>query len=360
MQALPDCGAAGTSLKRTRHLQALVISLAMVSLTTSAAATPTPNATPSAMSSQGTDNPDQRVGSMSDYLNQEAAGGKESTSKAGTPPSMVDILERVNQYRALVGVHALAASPALASAATAHSHYVVENYAEQLLNGEPISLADIHREDPKRPFFSKAGNQAAAGDVSFYPSDDRQILLSQVDNLTSGPFHRMQLLQQDINEAGWGFYCTRKYARALCIETLRGGRTAEGSQAHNKAVLFPPANSEVDLVELRDEQPDAAASCPSYASPIGLPITIALGNSVPAKLGEFSLVSDAGKLESCGFDAETYRNPNSADQSGGRSMLHSFGMIVIAPKQPLQHGMKYSVAAKVNGKKYQWSFSVSK
>src|SRR5262249_46833517 len=97
-----------------------------------------------------------------------------------------------------------------------------------------------------------------------------------------------------------------------------------------------------------------------YKYPNGLPITLELGSSVAAKLEAFS-VHRAGKaeeaLEACGFDADSYVNPDPAQQARVRSVLQGFGMVVVLPRKPFEKGAAYHVTMSVNGNKYDWSFS---
>jgi hypothetical protein len=126
-------------------------------------------------------------------------------------------------------------------------------------------------------------------------------------------------------------------------------------------IVFPPDGAQVTVRGFYSEWPDPRSSCAGYDPPSGLPLTIQVGNFVAAKLQDFSIQRTDGKdptVEACGFDETTYSNPDPSQQTLVRQVLHSFGMVVVIPRNPLETTANYHVTMQVNQKNYDWSFSI--
>jgi hypothetical protein len=131
----------------------------------------------------------------------------------------------------------------------------------------------------------------------------------------------------------------------------------------SRPIEFPPDGSEIVLRSFYLEWPDPRSSCPGYKSPSGIPITVQLGNSVTAKLESFSLNRTERTetvLDACGFDSDTYVNPEPSQQALVREILHDFGMVVVIPRRPLEEAASYRVTMTVNKREYEWSFSTQR
>ena len=129
-------------------------------------------------------------------------------------------------------------------------------------------------------------------------------------------------------------------------------------------IEFPPDDGTVGIRSFENEWPDPLTSCPGFAPPSGLAITLQLGNWVDTRSGEYSVarVNDNGAhtpIEACGFDSNSYSNPDAYSQEVGRNVLKSNGTVVIVPRTPLDKGAKYAVSMTANGKQYAWTFSTS-
>jgi hypothetical protein len=128
---------------------------------------------------------------------------------------------------------------------------------------------------------------------------------------------------------------------------------------------FPaPARTDALRGSLWAEWPNPLAGCGDYTMPAGVPITLQIGSDVDAKLTAYSLVATsgaaAGTVEpACGFDATSYTNPERLAQDLARTVLRSFGEVVVVPRKPLSPGTQYRVGMTVNGKRYDWSFSTA-
>jgi hypothetical protein len=108
------------------------------------------------------------------------------------------------------------------------------------------------------------------------------------------------------------------------------------------------------------EWPNPLASCPGYRLPTGLPITVQTGEDQSPALSSSSISDETDhlELESCAFDAVTYRNPDPGQQEAAVHSLHSFGAVVLIPRHPLQPGHTYRVSMTIGGQNSFWTFSV--
>ena len=118
----------------------------------------------------------------------------------------------------------------------------------------------------------------------------------------------------------------------------------------------------VALTSFNNEWPDPRTSCPGYAPPSGLAITLQLGDWMESHLSQYSLArvnadGSSTRVEACGFDSTSYSNPDAYSQELGRNVLKSYGTAVVIPRAPLDKGAKYAVSMTANGKQYDWTFS---
>jgi hypothetical protein len=126
-------------------------------------------------------------------------------------------------------------------------------------------------------------------------------------------------------------------------------------------IQFPPPGSAMRMRSAEGEWPDPLTACPGYTSPSGLPITLELGAHVNARLSGYTLtlagVAPAA-IEACGFDANSYINPDPVAEKRVRDTLNNFGAAVLIPRAPLTPGT-YDVTMTVGGQRYAWSFTIS-
>jgi hypothetical protein len=71
------------------------------------------------------------------------------------------------------------------------------------------------------------------------------------------------------------------------------------------------------------------------------------------------VVEGETSLEHCVFDEGTYRNRDAAQQQLGRRILASRNAIVLIPRAPLKPGSRYRAVVDVNGRRIDWTFSIS-
>jgi FHA domain len=313
-----------------------------------------------------------------------------SAERAGAGPSAAEPawLARLNYYRAMVGLRPVTEDPRLSAADRAHTSYLVNNFPDVIRHGGLGALA--HTEDPARPGYTPEGLAAATGSDTFewytpplppktigghrvivvtapfgpVPASVAEAPRQNIDSWMSIVFHRPPILSPLLERAGYGLFC-ESGACAAALDLLHGARTAPFTGlAAPHPIEFPPNGSQVTLKESYAEWPDPLTSCAGYALPAGLAITLQLGEFLPAKLDEFSIGlvgadGNATPIEACGFDAGSYANPDPGSQERGRGILHGYAMVAVIPRRPLHPGAKYAVAMTVNGKKYDWSFSVA-
>ena len=76
-----------------------------------------------------------------------------------------------------------------------------------------------------------------------------------------------------------------------------------------------------------------------------------------AEVTDHSVKAGNEMLDSCIFNASTYKNPDGA-QTMVREILQDYGAAVVIPRQPLVSGQTYLVSISTKGKTYSWSFRV--
>ena len=110
--------------------------------------------------------------------------------------------------------------------------------------------------------------------------------------------------------------------------------------------------------ELSGEWPNPLDACPGYEWPVGLPLTLQLGDWISPHLSAYSVRRDGQDLQACGFDATSYSSKDSVAERNGKLGLRAQGAVVVIPREPLTNG-EYSVSVTVDGQQYVWSFRVS-
>ena len=134
-----------------------------------------------------------------------------------------------------------------------------------------------------------------------------------------------------------------------------------GELGYDEPILFPGNGSGVPLARYGgSESPNPLTSCPGYKEPAGLPIYILRGK--PTELTQATIVDDQGVPQQlCILSALTYRNASDADaESLGRSVLDSYGAVVLIPRSPLRYGHAYQVSARTtDGQDFRWNFRVT-
>ena len=248
-------------------------------------------------------------------------------------------LDRLNAWRANVGVPALTENTTWDAGDYDHSVYMVKN---DLVT---------HYEDPTKPYYTAAGDQAAKSGNIEVSSTTSATDPGAIDWWMAAPFHALGMMDPRLASTGFGAYrdsTTSPWQAGFTLDTLRGNPFTGGAYP----VYFPGNGSTEPLTNYSgNESPDPLALCSGYTMPVGLPLFIQVGGFVNTTVSAATLVraSDAASLQVCAFDSHA---------ASVGSMLYDRGAVVIIPRQPLQTGQRYVVAVTVNGVPYTWSFTV--
>lgn len=271
--------------------------------------------------------------------------------------------QTLNHYRTLCGLNPVREDTPLSAGGFAHARYLVKN-SSALIKAGTLG-PEMHTEERDMPWYSIEGLRAArSGDVEQWWGPEpgsRPPSSWAIDEWIASTWHRMWILNPRLREVGYGEYCEGGTCVAVLDVLSRLGRAGFAPASAPAPIEFPPGGAAMRLNRLGDEWPDPLSSCAGYTSPSGLPITLQLGSMVPARLSAYSLTRGADRqmLEACGFDASSYVNSSSADQSRAREILSELGAVVVIPREPLAPG-DYTVEMTVNGHSYTWQFSITK
>jgi len=299
------------------------------------------------------------------------------------------ILARWNYYRASVGVPPIVADPALNEAALHHAKYLVNNHIDAgdgvVSNGRVIETgwnASAHSESVGNQWYTEDGAKWAdyANVIrgSAVPTDGAVLVDEQASRLDS-----LSVLDPQLASVGFGIFCANDDCAGLIVYKRGLAKSQflvlyEGNAMDWNAMLgtmpftvarlrkpieFPPSSMPFPSRAYRGgEYPEALTTCPGYSAPAGIPIVLQLGaptEGEDVKLSSSSLSDDGAQLETCGFDATSYANPDGYQQSRLRQGLHYYGAVVMIPKNPLKPGHKYTVSMVADSQPYTWSFSIA-
>src|SRR5208282_2737472 len=242
----------------------------------------------------------RQVSSEPSAANTQSASAN-AGSKVATKPAWPAIPEsggpewliRVNYYRTMVKLPPIVEDPALSKGDRAHTIYIVKNYRDAI---ERDGLgAEMHTEDPGSPGFSPEGLEAAkSSDMDVWSmrgasADGWGSPAWSIDGWMALPFHRMPILNPQLTSAGFGIYCEAE-ACAAGLNLLKGAQgKMPAAAAESLPIKFPPDGGTVALSSFNNEWPDPRTSCPGYAPPSGLAITLQLGDWMESHLSQYSL-----------------------------------------------------------------------
>jgi hypothetical protein len=174
------------------------------------------------------------------------------------------------------------------------------------------------------------------------------------------PFHQVAVIDPQLLQVGYGSYreTGEGLQMAAALDVLRGLGAVPPSVHY--PVKWPADGASVPLTEHWVELPSPLTSCPGYTTPSGLPIVLQIGSGelVP-HVTAHSFRRGNTLLEHCLFDETSYINPDSGQQSLGRTILDFRDAIILIPRQPLTPGASYIVSITVNERTHTWSFTVS-
>lgn len=298
-------------------------------------------------------------------------------------------LSRWNYYRQAAGLPPVPADPALDQAAQAHSKYIVKNQlrgADVLIEHGTIREAapssGIRDESPGNPWYTEAGENAARMGIVLRtagPAPDGGLL---VDGLIARGFNVFTMLDPQLAAIGYGQYCED----SDCVVTVTGRlglahdqflalydasrfawNPSLGDMPFTRAqlkhpIFFPSPSIQAMNSAEGISWPDPQVSC-GYKGEAGAPITLQVGASSSGddevRLSSYSLSEDGTQVESCAFDATSYKNPDGYEQRQARWILHQYGAVMMLPREPLKPGHTYTVSMTADGTPYNWNFTVA-
>jgi len=254
-----------------------------------------------------------------------------------TPVAAGSWLNRLNLWRTNAAVTNLTENALWSAGDYNHSVYMVKN---DLVT---------HYETPGVPYYTVEGDTAAQNSnlevnstTSF--ADDQAI-----DWWMAAPFHAMGMMDPRLTQTGFGSYREVKsgWQAGFSLDDIRGNSFTGGKYP----VYFPGNGTTEPLTSYGGgEFPDPLQACPGYSAPTGLPVFIEVGGNVSTTAGPIhSFTGNGVPLAHCVIDSTN---------SAVSSYLVARGGVIVVPQQPLQAGVRYTVALTVNGVPYTWSFTI--
>jgi len=289
------------------------------------------------------------------------AAASETPDDESSPDADRLWLDPLNRYRQSAGLARVTANSRFSHGDYLHSRYVVKNLGARIAAHENLG-AEMHFEDPSKPWYSVAGAVAGrAGDVDeMWDPHGNASPPWAIDNWMQSPFHRLPILNPHLHSVGYGYDCEG----GVCIAALNLNSDVDPLLSAPAPLAipieYPPEGASIDMNSFDGEWPDPLTSCADYSLPAGFPITIQLGSMVNTHFTSITLKQTAptvAVLETCAFDGNSYRNPDPGAQKMMREQLSNFGAIVIMPRAPLKRG-DYAISIVAGGRDYSWSFSV--
>jgi uncharacterized protein YkwD len=246
-------------------------------------------------------------------------------------------LNRFNIWRSSTGLPTLTENSTWSQGDYDHAVYMVKN---DLVT---------HYETAGTPYYTVAGDTAARNSNIYVSSSTATTDEQAIDWWMQAPFHALGMMDPRLTATGFGSYREVKsgWDMGAALDVLRGNSFTGGSYP----VYFPGNGTTEPLTSYGgNEYPDPLQACPGYSVPTGLPVFVQVGGNVATTAGAVhSFTGNGVALDHCVIDSH---NP-----AVGSSLTYRGGVILI-PRQPLQTGVKYTVALTVNGTPYTWSFTV--
>jgi tetratricopeptide (TPR) repeat protein len=252
-------------------------------------------------------------------------------------------LDRLNSYRAALGVAPVSEDPAVAEGAEAHAYFYLFNFGQSQLQG-----LGIHIEDQSLPgftgsnsllrdrHFGYAGNRGAEviNHVAI-PEGSIQVWIDSV-------YHRYPLLARETAVAGYG----EAGLGILSISIMDLGVADPG---RGDPIVYPrPDQPDVPGYFNGREVPDPLPQGANY--PVGYPVTLHVGTGQ-------TLTVASGKL----IGSDNQEVASYTLQPGGSGLTQSEWALLA--QHPLTPGARYTVevVGKVDGQDFskRWSFTVA-
>jgi uncharacterized protein YkwD len=249
-------------------------------------------------------------------------------------------LDRVNAFRATVGLGAIGESQSLSQSALAHAYFWLFNFGQA-----GVADVKVHTEDPNLPGAFGADVMARAQHFGYTGSRTAEDIshaylpAAAVDHWVDAVFHRLTLSDPEAATAGYG----EVQVGALSIQVLDIGLVA--ASTHGPVVYPAPDQANVPDAFLGNEIPDPA---PTARYPTGYAITVEVGSGSTLKILASQLVGPDGKA------VDRY------DLDPALLAANQWGLL---PRDPLATGGKYTfqLSGTIDGQAFQkvWSFTVA-
>jgi tetratricopeptide (TPR) repeat protein len=259
---------------------------------------------------------------------------------AGLAAVRQGVFDRVNSYRASVGVKALTQEPAIAEGALAHSYYFLFNFATDQVQG-----LGIHAEDSTLPGFTGAGSSARAAHFGYHGLGTAEVingvytLPAIVDVWADSIYHRYPIIDREASTAGYG----EARVGLLTISVLDFGYTGT---APGDPIVYPyPDQKGVPRSFNGNEIPNPVPEGTKF--PVGYPVTLQVSNVSALTVSTGKLVGpDGQEVPSYVVTPRVNAGPN------------EWGLLAKAPLTP---GAVYTVevVGKIDGRDFtkKWSFT---
>ncbi len=270
-----------------------------------------------------------------------------SVSPTPAPPAWLAYL---NDLRSRGGLPALTENSLWSDGCTLHARYMVKT--------DTIT----HFEDSASPWYTQAGNLAAANSDLMVSTDVNASDESAFDLWMTGPFHGIGLIDPNLSATGFGSYreSIGTWQMGACVDVWSGWTGVPASVTF--PIMWPgDAQTMPYTAYTGSELPDPLTSCSGYTAPSGPPVYLLLGPgwSVTPNVTASSFKQGSTDLAHCVFDGTSYTNSDSNAQDLGRAILNARDAVVLIPQNPLTPGSTYTVSLTVNGSTYAWSFTVA-
>jgi uncharacterized protein YkwD len=264
-----------------------------------------------------------------------AAAAAPASAAPASASATQQAVDRLNHYRALMGIAPIKADPALEKAAMGHAAYYRLNFAGMAGMG-------LHKQSPGAPGFTGEDWTARARAAGYRGTVDENVGLAAsparvVDAFVDTVNHRWNMLHPSAVHIGYGI----DSAKPIDVMNIGFDR---GAGATDKPAVYPgPNQGGVPTGSHIWETPDPA---PGLPRPLGYPITATFALRANVEWGQPSLVDDAGQPVPHAVTTKSWLK--------GQSII---------PHRPLKAGATYraTVRGKVDGKpfEYGWSFTTA-
>ena len=260
------------------------------------------------------------------------------------PDKSASWLEILNYYRLSSGLSPVEEDPKMTEGAQNHANYL----AKTNNSFEVGEYQNLHKENPASPYFTQAGVELGAGNVSW---SSASAVNRSIDDLMTAPFHAIGFLREGLSKVGYGTATVQSGGHnpgsQVTDVAIIAGTT---SQPRTKILLFPGSDATVYLGDFSGENPDPRESCGrDFKSFRGLPIFASLltkpqpNLSVTVGMPNGQTVSEGSQL--CVVSENNFISSDSIYGDAGKSIIAAEHLVLIIPRNPLAFGT-YSVTIK--------------